>query len=504
MRGREAVSGDADPVEAYREAVRTVLREFSGKPVSDTVRASALRALGRAGSDEDARRFLALLDAKGTKTTVREGAAIGLGLLPAISDPAIRDEVRAFATRVMEGKAGMTGRTQQVALMSLGLRARHDPYLTAGLAAMARRPISDANESAALLFALGLTREPMLVRELTVAARDGKLAGRPLHDVARSHAVMALAMAGNPVAAVDVCSRILNGPDAQPHTRRSAAITLGAVLRRSEPTDETRDVGERVLLRLLADDRDPLVSGYAAVGLGSSAKPSVIRALLRAAGRSNGTVEGPYAVLGLGLAARHLPEEQAKKIRRFLAAEYESCRDLERSGALAIAVGIGRATEARDLLLRRLRTTSAPLQVRALAAQALGVLGERSAEVEKELRKALDDGAPLITENAAIALGMLGHRETAGMLVGKLEKTRSKALQAHMMVALAHLGGTPAIAPLTKILKNGHGEDRVLTCAATVLGILADSREDDALFEIDASVNAYGMTVASRNLVQPY
>ena len=47
------------------------------------------------------------------------------------------------------------------ALMALGLRARHDPYLTAGLAAMARRPISDANEAAALLFALGRTRESL-------------------------------------------------------------------------------------------------------------------------------------------------------------------------------------------------------------------------------------------------------------------------------------------------------------------------------------------------------
>ena len=136
MRGREAVSGDADPVAAYREGVRKALREFAEKPVSDKVKASTLRALGRAGTDEDARRFLALLEAKGTNSTVREGAAIGLGLLPAITDAAIRDQVRAFASRLTNGKTVMKGRTRQLAIMTLGLRARHDPFLAAGLGAL--------------------------------------------------------------------------------------------------------------------------------------------------------------------------------------------------------------------------------------------------------------------------------------------------------------------------------------------------------------------------------
>jgi len=503
MRGHEVVSGDADPVAAYRDEVRAALRNAFEKPMQDSVRASVLRALGRAGTDHDAKLFLALLKAKGTKATVREGAAIGLGLLPAIQDPTIRDEVRAFATGLMEGRTELRDRTRQVALMAIGLRARRDPFLTAGLARMARRPAGGANETAALLFALGLTREPMLGRELTVAARDGKLAGRPQHDVSRSHAAIALAMSGNPIA-VDVYSRILVGSEAQAHTRRSAAIGMGIVLRKQQLPDQTREVAERVLLRVLTDDRDPLVSSFAAVGLGYARKPAAIRALIRTAGRAGGTVEGPYAVLALGLAARRLPEAQANKVRRFLAGEYESCRDQERSGALAIAVGIAGATEARDLLIRRVVTTTAPLRVRALAAQALGVLGDRSKTVEDVLRKALDDGAPLITENAAIALGMLGHRQTAALLVKKLKETRSKALQTHMMVALAHLGGTPAIAPLVEIIKSGRHDDRVLDCAVTVLGILADPRDEDALFEIDASVNVYGLTVASRCLVQPY
>jgi HEAT repeat protein len=503
MRGREAVEGDANPVAAYRDDVRAALRRVIGQPFPDTVRAEALRALGRAGWDADAPLFLKLLEAKGTKLEIREAAAIGLGLLPKFEDPAIRDRVRDFATRLIDGKLPISQRARLMGLMALGIRARGDAFLTAGLGARARRPLGDADDAAALLYALGLTGDPMLGLELKAAVHEGKLGDRRLHDVTRAHATIALALCGD-ASAVDTFSRILNGDEHQVQTRRSAAIAMGIILREQDLPEKIRQVAVRVLERVMAGDRDPLVAGFAAVGLGYAKKPAGIDALIRVAGKSGGAVEGPYAVLALGLAARRLPDEKADKIRRFLVTSYANCRDLDRSGAFAIAAGIAGATDASELFLKAVKNSSNPLRVRAFAAQALGLLGKRSDELEKLLRQALDDGAPMISENSAIALGLLGRSGTAEVLVTKLVETRSKSLQIHMVVALAHLGGTRAIAPLVKILNDGKADDRVLECAANVLGILVDTRETDPLFEIDSSVNLYGMTVVTRNMVTPF
>ena len=107
-------------------------------------------------------------------------------------------------------------------------------------------------------------------------------------------------------------------------------------------------------------------------------------------------------------------------------------------------------------------------------------------------------------EDASLALGFLGQRATARMLVQKLVETRSASVQVHMVAALSHLGSTAAIDPLIGVLQGRHRKHTMRESAAAALGILVDDREHDPLFEIDAYTNPYGLTIAGRALVLVY
>ena len=61
-----------------------------------------------------------------------------------------------------------------------------------------------------------------------------------------------------------------------------------------------------------------------------------------------------------------------------------------------------------------------------------------------------------------------------------------------------------AIEPLMKIVANTDMNPTMRESAAAALGILCDPRETDPMFEIDASVNPYGLTSATRELVRIY
>ena len=81
--------------------------------------------------------------------------------------------------------------------------------------------------------------------------------------------------------------------------------------------------------------------------------------------------------------------------------------------------------------------------------------------------------------------------------------TRKTAVnQAHMVVALGRLEATEAIPVLLEVLRDPGKKHTIRRSAASALGILADTREKDLLFEIDACTNPYGFILATRELVR--
>jgi HEAT repeat protein len=213
-------------------------------------------------------------------------------------------------------------------------------------------------------------------------------------------------------------------------------------------------------------------------------------------------IEKPFAAIALGLAAPRLEPAAAERVRKVLLNEFVRNRDVELAGALAIGVGLSGAEKARDVLLARARDPRLMSSVRGPAIQALGLVGDWTPEVEKVVHAALDDRSDAIVMDAALALGLLGRRSSAKILVEKLRQTKWEPVQRHMVAALSHLGSTAAIDPLIETLKTRSLKHTIRESAAAAMGILVDPRERDPLFTIDASVNVYGLTDATRELVR--
>ena len=486
--------------EEYRTRVCVALRIVADKAPRPSVRAAALRALGRVGADEDARRFLRVLRKRQLSSTIHEGAAIGLGCLGRISDLPTRTAVRAFFVDLLADRVALGSSSRRLAILALSIRGRGDPVLAMHLAARCAKLRGNEADSAPLLYASGLTRDPRLQGVVLHGVRGDKLRGRKLGDLARSRAVLGLALSRDP-AAVPMLAKVLGSRRARVHTRRSAAIGLGMLMRDGKLTEARRTAGAKALQRAFGSDKDPLVRGYAAMGMGTAHTPIGIRALRKSVGSGDRIVR-PYAAVALGLATARAKD--ADSIRSFLHHELEQSKDIERTAALSIAVGIARADQARDHLFDCLKRKRLKVGVRAPAIQALGLLRQPTPEIVGMLRDALDDKSNTVVEDASLALGFLGRRSTARMLVKKMVETKSESVQVHMVAALSHLGTHVAVDPLLKVLLNKNAKHTMRESAASALGILVDDRTDDPLFEIDAHTNAYGLTVAGRALVVVY
>jgi HEAT repeat protein len=486
-----------------RHKVRTALRDVARRAKHNHLRAAALRALGRVGNDEDARLFLRILRERRHPGEVLEAAAVGLGCLEGIEDARVREEVRAYYAGLLAGNTVLSGRSRILAIMAVSLRIRDDRALGASLAARCTREMRTVNEAAALLYACGLARDPLVAPVLLEAVREGAIGRQKIDDVARSHAALALAMAGD-ASAIRSLVQVLRSRRAKTQTRRGAALAVGLMLRRDTLDEEQRTAGQQSLLEAFKKSHDPLVRGFCAVGMGTAHRPFGVSVLRDAVQRSSNGPVRPYAALALGLAAPRLEEDRARKTRRFLFQELGGARDIQLAAALSIAVGVSGAKEAKDQLFKRLARKHLNAALRGPAIQGLGLLGESSPDIERTLIAALDDGTDEVVEDASLALGFLGKRSTARLLVGKLEQTRSEPVQAHMVVALSHLGSTTAVEPLLALLEDESRKHTVRESAASALGILVGERERDPLFEIDTFCNPYGLTPGGRELVLVY
>jgi len=497
---REVASGGEDPMPGHRKEVRAALLKVIEESRDDGLRAVALTALGRAGQGRDSRLFLTLLQSRTEAKVVREAAAIGLGNLPTIEDARYREEVRRVYSALLMKGLGLGPRGRQIAILALAMRAREDAAIVRSLGVRLTKDPGTVNDAAALLLACGLARDEMLGGALIRIVESGKCGGKKLDDVARSHAVLALPLCAG-ADAVPVLTGLLAHPKTGVHTRRSATLALGKLLAERGLERPLLESARKRILTTFDKDRDLLVKGYAAVAMGAAREPFGVTTLVRKIERDSCMVVRPYAAIALGLATPRLEEQQAKKVRAFLVTHLRKEKGLDLSAALAVAVGLSGAEEGRKLLLVRAGPGTKNPDARAPACQALGLLGP-DAESEKLLTAALDDPSEAVVEKAAIGLGMIGGRSSVRAIVEKLVSSKSERLQGHLVIALSHLGGTPAIGPLADVVTDPGRRVKVRQSAAAALGVLVDPRATDPMFEYDALVNPYALTTATRELMR--
>ena len=185
----------------------------------------------------------------------------------------------------------------------------------------------------------------------------------------------------------------------------------------------------------------------------------------------------PWAGIGIGVMERAIldnsrtPSSAAKETLR---AALKDAVSPDQVGAYAIGAGICKDTEARDILLEKLKSI-ADNQARGYVAVSLGLMDSR--EAIKPIQEIVKDSKykPDLLKQAAIGLGLLGDKELVPDLVKMLSEAKGLATQAAIASALGFIGDSRSIDPLVEMLKRKENiTDSARGFAAVALGIVAD------------------------------
>ncbi len=292
-------------------------------------------------------------------------------------------------------------------------------------------------------------------------------------------------------------------------TQWSAVIGMGMIANSSKATgkeDWQGKLNEQMLNRLLeiatksAHDQSEF---FALIALaqaggrpgsgeqGTAMEVSVQKDLLKLQSTAKGQKQ-PWSGLALGVFGRQLqdngrPFENA--LRNQLVEQFKSEKSPELVGAYAIALGLIKFQEARDLLIKRFTTEfGGNDEARGYIAVGLGLMEAREAidpikSVVKESKY-----RPELMKQAAIGLGLLGDKSVVEDLIDMLKTARGLSSQSAIASALGTIGDARSVDPLVAFLKDKQYTETARGFAAVALGIVCD--KEDLPWNAKIAINA--------------
>jgi HEAT repeat protein len=222
----------------------------------------------------------------------------------------------------------------------------------------------------------------------------------------------------------------------QSDTAQMRRVAIGAVALIADPS------GEAALTEALKNPNDDdEARAQATTGLGKIATPTAIATLVNALKDDDLKIRSS-AVAALARAGRPTPEAAPNAlVVDALNAALRSESEPMRLGATQ-ALQIVAAPSANGVLLATLQNSAEQVTVRAAAARALGVPGNR--EAVDPLLRALDDPAGEVNEAARDALGAIGTEATEALLA-TLKASPTVAYQAAQSLAKQGKSALPAL-----------------------------------------------------------
>ncbi len=435
-----------------------------------SIASAAAIALGKSGDPAESEGLLRALQDLKQPASVREAAALGLGLLPPDTDGGGRHATRAL--RDVALRDGETDRLRAMCVYALGLRG--DQASLPFLVEMADAGGASWDVPAAGVAALGLAGNEMLLPDL-VELLEGPRRRRNRESVRRAYAAQALANLGD-IRAVPALREAALGRDE--HVRRAAVLALGSV---SEADDEKTT---NVLLHLLHNSRDVATRCVAALSLGRAGSPRAGNALLGAYRKGSRRVR-PFAAIGLGLLARHDGLEDATS---FLLDDLAHRKSPQLVASLCVAVGLAREKRA-VRALSAIASEKGTAALRAHAAFSLGLIGETE-NTAPLLRQILaDTREPELQRECAFALGLLGDREALRILNDLVGHGGSAYVQGSAAVAIGRIGGRESADSLIGLLTDDEGPTMGRAMAAVGLGLMLDRSEGRRMARVAADLN---------------
>ena len=439
---------------------------------------------------------------------VEETACLSLGILQERSP-----QVRRFLLDRASDPAAKT-RTRAFALFALGLLGEPDAAAGesaesfAALKAIASRPDEQSRDVVcSALIAVGLLGDRAAVPELLRWLHEGKAGGRTLTDLELSFVAAALGKIGQPGLAgpgsrevVDALRDRLRKKGRM--TRYSAAIALGQVVPQADEKTQRECVAS--LADVVRHDgkatADTQTVNFALASLGRiGGAPSATKEIREQAIRTIGAAfedgkgqTASFAALALGLAGMNSEPAVKAPLASVLRARLgRDPGDMERSGAIVIALGllkdIQSAGQLQDILLQDDRDPA----LRGLAAVALGLIGDSGAK--EPIRKVLQERTEeKLRVEAAVALGLLQDRGAVKILVDILADDKSSQfVLGSVTQALGQIGNHDAIDPLVAVLEDPKKQYSNLTraLAAVALGQMGDTHDFPVLSRLSKDVN---------------
>lgn len=507
---------------------------------ADHIVASALLALGKlAPSDEYVLTLLAALDPGAARPApVRKAAALGLGLLHRANQEdhfgaQVLDRSRRALFACLEEEEA-TPVLRVSAVLALGLLAdqpteegvegkrRYVERLLAQVRAHAWDPHAGCAPMLAIARHPAEAVLPHLRETLHAWVSTGRVGEEWIPDLVRAGAAFVLGRLGD-TADVDVLVRALDRKRLGHNVRRSVAVALGLLARRVGAEDRERIEGS--LLRALDRVRDPATCNLAVVALAhvlvaelKSEPPSGLGAtqadetLLRFAEKGP-TLRRGFALLALGMVAREILDDTETDES---SAWRDQALDLLRSTvdpgrgsqrhrtAAAFALGMARDSRAREILFSVFEDEGLPVDFRAAAVRACGMIGYLlPSDAVRGLRAAVGRGNPLPIRRAALrAHALLGHprlrvveRDAVDHVLADLEAAETERDREDAILLLAHDADRRALLPLVRVLLDRRHGEGTRALAAAALGCVADAEWFATLdrLRVDVSFRSVGL-----------
>jgi HEAT repeat protein len=450
--GIYATRSHGDPeLAAVRDCVRRALSDRD-----DRVRAAAGLTAGRI---YDPSLRAALLELLGDDDPlVRQSAIAGLGL-------AATEESAHLLLRIGTSTASGTARARSLedrdlALLSLGIGAhrgaqsRYAPILRAFLSKATPNERRALGPSSALSLALA-GDDPALLEDLVAVAKD-----RSAPPALRARALWGFRRGASSAGALRPVALACLAADRDVDVRRAAALALGRLAGGAE---------EEVLaaLRSAVDsDGDTAVRAFSLLSMGEVGGPGAKKEILEHVTRGKQLLR-PWAAIGAGLLGRRDGDpDVGRSLARALAQE----RNKDTRAALVLALGLARASEAREII-RDIALGGEHGRERVFAAIAVA-LGEDEGG-RPALRRAMEDiASPSSRAMMALALSTFSNAEDLPRLLEAFRTADDPGVIGTSALALAWHGTSPALEALRRDVETSNrAERRAVSLLALGIGV---------------------------------
>ena len=501
--------GDVASEDGSSEFVALLVPHLSSG--SQEVSETATIALGILGDERSLPMLVALMNDEGpgrkavggkeVPNRTRAFAAYGLGL---IGHRAPANEVRQDIAELL------------VEVLERPDFAQHDIKVAAmnalGLIALDWTPSED--EAAAGPCRSFVNNRSALIRYLThyMDPAHERANARTRHWFVRTHAPIALGRliqaeptpetAGDRVAVTEALDTLLSMAEVRTTERKQTVqsvviglgmlVSAGVASNRDDALGRANDAARARLLQIAASAPDNQSEYFALIALaqcgarpgaderGTAAQGVIQDFLLTQAARAKGQ-KVAWTSLALGVFGRGLLDRGDSidaTVARALRTRMEDEKTPQIVGAHALALGLLRDQESRELLTRRfIDDFNGSDEARGYLAVGLGLMEAREAigPIQEVVRASRY--RPDLLKQAAVALGLLGDKDAVPDLIGMLKTARGLASQAAVASALGTIGDRRSIDPLIVLLGDTKYTKSARAFAAVALGLVCDKEE---------------------------